>query len=726
MRVMISSTISDMGRYRIAAENAIRNFATDRKLDVTTLMSEEHSSKGESPLEVCRALVEQSDCVVGICGSNYGYVDVDTGKSATHLEALWAINEFKVPLLAFVINAQHYDPRQQQLIHILNDFRLGVYMTNVDTPESLQYQLYRALGTELPRIGREVQLVERAHLIATQELRHVEEPIFCGDSYPALRVSRSIGDTLLADAVDQHLQDGFDAVFVLGEVGSGKSWFLKRMFLTRLEEFQRTGQGPPAVLVDLVEAVGIQSDSSLVRLSDSQSNVLSSASLLLLDAYDEAVAKSAPGSRLRLLQSALSLAGPGRQLVITSRSHLFETQDQLDRLISAAAPQSRSKERPFKHATVYIRPLGDWEVQDFLKRQYNDSEGELWDRLRKVIDLPDLARRPVLLPMVCDSLAGLEQLPSAGPVTAGALYRVYTQSWLGRESWRLSLSETGARSFFQDMALKFHNAAIDAVSFDKLWSMFPEYFPREILSVDRERVLEGLRTATFLSSNESGKCTFVHRSFLEYFLAERIIVAIKEEQVDLVLSRFPSKVTDSFIVNILLVEPSKESELLSLAAVATSPIVRYLSAYLLSRLASNGAGIDIPRVIETLSQLVARDNTQFVTREFLVSMIQMGWKPNAGLLWTHLRDPIPNEVIKTELKDYYGSLEEAREYLRAKLDPMNDDPLRLFYLISLSSIAEQQDESLLLAFYAAGRPTEKYVAVQGLGALIAEGAQGAN
>ncbi|MEU0092626.1 DUF4062 domain-containing protein [Kribbella sp. NPDC006257] len=732
MRFLVSSPVKEYELYRSAAKQTIVAFCSDVETASTVILSEEGAPQDIAPVEACREMVRSADCVVGIYGTRYGYVDDTTNLSITELEARWAVDEFKVPLLGFILRKPGYEPAQQEFIDRISHFRSGVYIATVDSIEELKFELYRALSIQLPKISAESAAKERAASIRSRDLRHLVLPLTCTSAVPAV-------DAPGADAVDldvavrKELAAGTEVIFVLGEVGSGKTWYLKQLYATLVEGYNGEGAqalpefadlgdifaAAPGLATNPVNATSSARARGFVR-SRAEHSVgslaeleASQAGVFLLDAYDEAVAKNPPGSRLRLLELTLGLSAPGRQLVITSRSHLFDSKAQIDRLVGSALRSSAGGRRA-RHAVFSVNALTSSQVRQFLTTQYGDSTGEQWRNLSAIIDLPDLARRPVLLPMVCDSLGELESADREAPVTGGALYEVYLDRWLARESWRLRLSHIGARRLFQDLALLLHTSATDSFYFDDLPQLLPEYFPQDILNSQYDEIAEALRVATFLRARADGTFTYAHRSFAEYFLAERIVEALLRRDAKLDLRRFPSKVTDAFAVDLLVTNPRAVDALLEMAGLAESPVFRYLCPYLLARVQRRTGSIDLRAAESRLKELTGAETEPFVTRELLVTLIDLGAGIDPAALQAHLGNPIPRDVIRSELKDYYGSLEEARLYLVSKLDAMVPEPLRLFYLISLCGVADGRDMDIFERYRRDGVAAERRVAQEAL------------
>ena len=65
-----------------------------------------------------------------------------------------------------------------------------------------------------------------------------------------------------------------------------------------------------------------------------------------------------------------------------------------------------------------------------LRARFPDRWSAHWEQIQRIYNLPDLARRPVLLDMIAQTLPELKE---GQTLNAARLYQVYTDLWLGRE-----------------------------------------------------------------------------------------------------------------------------------------------------------------------------------------------------------------------------------------------------------------------------------------------------
>ncbi len=580
-------------------------------------------------------------------------------------------------------------------------------------------------------LGKDSIALARRDAIEFNELYHFCLPLHCASTLDDSRQSASSNDQLVGEQLISEIRRGTKLMFLLGEVGAGKTWALKRLFVDLMTERAADKTKKIPCIVSLSEKLEPEDGKTWPWSRNTLTDGLTSdEAVLLLDAYDEAVAKCPPGSRRKLLDAVLELTARGFQVVLASRSHLFGGNKQLARIVKAATyGLPGTKRSPPSYCAIYVKPLTDNSIRKFLVEEYGDASGKLWSRMAAVVDLADLASRPVMLPMVCDSLSEIEnsQRDDGQPITAGHLYRIYTERWLSRESGRLGLGGSDARILFENLALLFLNSSTESVKFSELPAIFPDFFPPSYLSHQREELTFHLGSSSFLTVSSLGQCRFNHRSFFEYFLAERIISAITNGEIDLELRRFPSKVTNAFTVDLLLDNTGWEESILQTFSLYTSPIMRYLCVYLITRAAQKGRTFSLTELKAVFEAQIAVERKAFVIRELLVAMVSLEIEVDERAIELHLQNPIPSDEIEMELRDYYGSVEEAREYLRNRLatataaysgdvtpNRLMPGNLQLFYLISLAAICTDKDSAILCHFAKHGTRLERQVADAGL------------
>lgn len=498
------------------------------------------------------------------------------------------------------------------------------------------------------------------------------------------------------------------AVLLFGESGSGKTWFLDRLL-------RELPDGYGALKIDLGGALRPPGhpewpwdwSAILHGVPELESRVL------LLDSLDDAVRRSGPGERLTLLSEALRPTLRGARVVVASRPHMFETSEELSMQVEALI--ERLSREGLDHPQVSVAHIVDFsssDVRAFLEHEYPDDAERIWDGMWSAPGLVDLATRPILLPMVAHSVhRGLRTPGGPLPTSAGKMYRVHMTDFLSADAATTGVPEPDARRFLEELALYFLDSRTSDVAVEDLHRVAPSFFDWCQMPFQYHATRHALRSIGLLAVDPQGNLSFAHPSVGEYFAAEPLARSLTtRKQVS--LAHFPSKTTDSLMIDLLLGASRRAWEsLTSMVSEAEDPIVRYLCIYLTNRLVRIQP--DPEREAALVARLEARltaETTPFVVRELLVALTLLGRQIDGALVARHLDNPIPREVIAQELTDYYGSLEEARGYLRQQLTGPTRASLHLFYLISLIGIATDEDVALIKENSRSDDIAAKYVA----------------
>jgi hypothetical protein len=91
--------------------------------------------------------VAESDVYVGIFGRRYGYVNPETGLSATHEEYRRA-RELDKPVLIFIEElpeGEEFEEPQRALLREAKDYTSGHTIKKFHNEDELRYEVYRAL-----------------------------------------------------------------------------------------------------------------------------------------------------------------------------------------------------------------------------------------------------------------------------------------------------------------------------------------------------------------------------------------------------------------------------------------------------------------------------------------------------------------------------------------------------------------------------------------------------
>ena len=134
-RVMISSTIDDLGPERRATERAIR------RLDMDGLRSETLGSRPYTPKRLCKLWAEQCNLFVLIIGGRYGHYISGMGKSAVEFEYEVAAKADREKILVYVKEGITREPKLEEFLERLRDFECGHVISPFNSPEDLSERI---------------------------------------------------------------------------------------------------------------------------------------------------------------------------------------------------------------------------------------------------------------------------------------------------------------------------------------------------------------------------------------------------------------------------------------------------------------------------------------------------------------------------------------------------------------------------------------------------------
>jgi formylglycine-generating enzyme required for sulfatase activity len=169
---------------------------------------------------------------------------------------------------------------------------------------------------------------------------------------------------------------------------------------------------------------------------------------------------------------------------------------------------------------VHLEAFTDDDIRAVLRKRFpNEWQGH-WKQIQRVYNLPDLARRPVLLDMIARTLPELKE---GQTVNAARLYQVYTSFWLEREiaKGRTLIAPADRRLFAEELAMEMLRTGDLAIHYSRIPARVKAHF-----KLDKAEEIDyceaDVRTCNFMSRDAAGNYSFAHKSFMEFFAACRL------------------------------------------------------------------------------------------------------------------------------------------------------------------------------------------------------------
>ncbi len=352
-----------------------------------------------------------------------------------------------------------------------------------------------------------------------------------------------------------HEDGGFLAI--LGDFGAGKTTFVRH--LAHRLATDSSGELPSPLFVDLRTAkTRALSGEGLLE------HALTGASLeepklgawryrltkdrsvvLIVDGFDEMLGYTDPPAMRDLLRELVVLAKSAR-VILTSRTNYFIShKDAVAQLeassASVAMPDGTELwEELTGHSTtsvLEILPFSREQVSAYLSRVFSGRANKIAERLEKQQPLGSISRRPYLLKLVAGTVERWEQDGWPATLDLATLYDAYVAAWQSeRNDHHLSLLRDGkaehaikivARGAWETPGGSLTSTELTTLVAQEILPVLD--LPHESGIV--ERLTDELRTASFLAREDvDDRYSFVHRSFLEYFVARGIASAMALSQ----------------------------------------------------------------------------------------------------------------------------------------------------------------------------------------------------
>jgi WD40 repeat protein len=261
--------------------------------------------------------------------------------------------------------------------------------------------------------------------------------------------------------------------------------------------------------------------------------------ILLFDAFDEMADRikwEVTTSNFSELNRAAEDKG---KVLLTCRTHYFKDRNEQVKLIGEGPSLSEIETELYKDLkaksgaeVIYLKEFDDNQIKTYLKKARPKNVEKDWKKIEKIYNLKDLAHRPLLLDMIVKTLPKLKEGQS---INAANLYSVYTNIWIGREEKKrkVILDNKTKLALMLELAWRMWHDEKSDIHYKKLTPFLEKLASQKKIDFGEEEiedVAKIMQTATFLKRDDKGHFSFVHRSFMEFFLASRIYNYLKDSE----------------------------------------------------------------------------------------------------------------------------------------------------------------------------------------------------
>ncbi|MGD1929847.1 MAG: NACHT domain-containing protein [Leptolyngbyaceae cyanobacterium] len=375
-------------------------------------------------------------------------------------------------------------------------------------------------------------------------------PLACSkdelDPVSQQKIGRSVygeEDGWIDGYVDQWLDDpSKEHLSILGEFGTGKTWFALHYAWVALQRYQtakQKGLERPRVpivvpLRDYAKAVTVESLFS--EFFFRKHEILKSYSvfeqlnrmgklLLIFDGFDEMAARVNRQAMIDNFWELAKVVVPGAKAVLTCRTEHFPDAIEGRRLLGAELKASTANltGEPPQFEVLDLAKFDDGQIAELLGRKAQTTTVET---VMGNPQLLDLARRPVMVDLILEALPDIE---AGKPIDIARVYLYAVTHKMERDITSDRTFTSLADKLYFLCELSWEMLSTDRMSLN--YRAFPERLQRLFADrVKEEQELDHWRYdmlgQTMLIRNSEGDYSPAHRSLLEFFVAYKIVASL--------------------------------------------------------------------------------------------------------------------------------------------------------------------------------------------------------
>lgn len=337
--------------------------------------------------------------------------------------------------------------------------------------------------------------------------------------------------------IDRWLDDpSKEHISILGEFGTGKTWFALHYAWTILQRYnnakEKGVERPRLPLViplrDYAKAVSMESlfsefffrkhEIPLPGYSAFEQLNRMGKLLLIFDGFDEMASKI---DRQKMINNFWELAKtvvPGSKVILTCRSEHFLEAGESRALLKAELKASTAKitGKPPQFEVLELEKFDEDQIRSVL---LINSNSNIVDKVMKNKRLVDLARRPVMIELILESLPEIE---ADKPIDLSRIYLYAVHRKMEHDIKAERTFTSLADKLYFLCEISWEMLANEQMSLN--YRLFPERLRRMFgPEVEKQKELDhwhyDMMGQTMLVRNEDGDYQPAHRSLLEFFVA---------------------------------------------------------------------------------------------------------------------------------------------------------------------------------------------------------------
>lgn len=388
----------------------------------------------------------------------------------------------------------------------------------------------------------------------SEDFKNYKDECFCcfDEDYEQDYVEES-PKILLKEYVNEFLVSKHRALLILGDYGSGKTSFCYNYAFELLDKFIKDKSNFLPILIKLRnynKAVGISQLLTDYFVNDLGINNFNFSSfklllkninvVLIFDGYDEVAKKVDFDIKYDVLKEICNLAESNTKIIVTCRPNYFQNASEFKRIFQNSHFPYEPGEKPLiEFIENSIEELDATQIYNYIKSYQSELEKtnisikEMLKTIANTHDLTDLSKRPFLLYMILSTLPKiLKEVKDKGhtKINASKLYSVYTDNWIKREDSKNKtlIKKSDKELFCKEFAFELYTTNAESLSYRDFPDTIKKYFKDIVRIEDVDYFSHDIQSCSFLTSDRTGDFKFIHKSFMEYFVSDRVISKLSD------------------------------------------------------------------------------------------------------------------------------------------------------------------------------------------------------
>lgn len=452
-------------------------------------------------------------------------------------------------------------PFYSESIKVSNE-TLNNFIENIDTVDTLANYTVRHLVTNGNIDSEQKKMLQQYNLEIISEDKIINE-IMDFSYYLQKAISEYENNEVFKhyiDIYDDYTEDFLDysigkflveeyenGFLILGDYGCGKTTFLLNLLYTKAKEYLKGECDYIPLYIPLRDYVkAIDFDNLFVNFFSNKCNITNAnlnafkfllkykKFVILFDGFDEVAKRVNYDVKFAIFNEMCKYAVEGTKIIVTCRPNYFQEKKEYQKLIENAHlhfEPNTSNTAEFDQ--TYISELNQEQVKTYIET-FNEklqkeglSTNEIELLIKNTHDLTDLSKRPFLLNIIIETLPKMiSELKNKSEIdsiniNAATLYQKYTDKWLDRENikGKSLISTKDKLHFCKHLAFKMFIEDNYSIHFKEFPMEIKNYYPDLSNAEEIDYFSHDIQSCSFLNSDGSGNFKFIHKSFMEYFVA---------------------------------------------------------------------------------------------------------------------------------------------------------------------------------------------------------------